>query len=102
MKTQHGARCTLPLHVNQINCYHSGTAAKLQSRLVHVTLAMIFCQEQSGWTGNSMSHKTQNRQSPNICTFAVQGDHKLTLQFANANHESYGPEYAKTITVTVK
>uniref|UniRef100_A0A7S3QT74 DUF4399 domain-containing protein n=1 Tax=Dunaliella tertiolecta TaxID=3047 RepID=A0A7S3QT74_DUNTE len=30
------------------------------------------------------------------------GDHKLTLQFANANHESYGPEYAKTITVTVK
>ncbi|KAF5830510.1 hypothetical protein DUNSADRAFT_14513 [Dunaliella salina] len=30
------------------------------------------------------------------------GEHKLTLQFANANHESYGPEYAITITVTVK
>jgi hypothetical protein len=30
------------------------------------------------------------------------GKHKLTLQFANANHESYGKEFAKTITVTVK
>lgn len=30
------------------------------------------------------------------------GDHKLALQFANAVHESYGPEYAKAITVTVK
>lgn len=30
------------------------------------------------------------------------GKHKLTLQFANANHESYGREFAKTITVNVK
>merc|ERR1719164_241673 len=30
------------------------------------------------------------------------GKHKLTLQFANANHESYGKEFAKTITVNVK
>ena len=29
------------------------------------------------------------------------GTHKLTLQFANALHESYGKEFAKTITVTV-
>jgi hypothetical protein len=32
----------------------------------------------------------------------MQGEHKLTLQFANASHESYGPEYAKTIDVKVK
>lgn len=30
------------------------------------------------------------------------GRHKLTLQFANANHESYGKEFAKTITINVK
>ena len=30
------------------------------------------------------------------------GKHKLTLQFANANHESYGKEFAKTITVNVQ
>ena len=30
------------------------------------------------------------------------GKHKITLQFANANHESYGKEFAKTITVNVK
>ena len=30
------------------------------------------------------------------------GKHKLTLQFANALHESYGAEFAKTITVNVK
>jgi len=30
------------------------------------------------------------------------GKHQITLQFANANHESYGKEFANTITVTVK
>ena len=30
------------------------------------------------------------------------GKHKITLQFANAYHESYGKEFAKTITVNVK
>jgi len=30
------------------------------------------------------------------------GKHKLTLQFANALHQSYGKEFAKTITVNVK
>merc|ERR1719230_2270349 len=30
------------------------------------------------------------------------GKHKLTLQFANALHESYGKEFAKTIPVNVK
>jgi len=30
------------------------------------------------------------------------GKHKITLQFANAFHESYGQEFAKTITVNVK
>ena len=30
------------------------------------------------------------------------GKHKLALQFANALHQSYGPEYSKTINVTVK
>lgn len=30
------------------------------------------------------------------------GRHTLTLQFANALHESYGPDYASTITVMVK
>ena len=30
------------------------------------------------------------------------GKHTLTLQFANAKHESYGKEFAKQITVTVK
>eukprot|EP00618_Florenciella_parvula_P026541 CAMPEP_0119521534 /NCGR_PEP_ID=MMETSP1344-20130328/37197_1 /TAXON_ID=236787 /ORGANISM="Florenciella parvula, Strain CCMP2471" /LENGTH=198 /DNA_ID=CAMNT_0007559511 /DNA_START=87 /DNA_END=683 /DNA_ORIENTATION=+ len=30
------------------------------------------------------------------------GKHKLTLQFANANHQSYGKEFAKTVTVNVK
>jgi Domain of unknown function (DUF4399) len=30
------------------------------------------------------------------------GSHKLALQFANALHESYGPEYLKTIKVTVE
>jgi len=29
------------------------------------------------------------------------GKHKLTLQFANALHESYGKEFSKTITVNV-
>ena len=28
--------------------------------------------------------------------------HKLTLQFADAEHKSYGPAFAKTITVNVK
>ena len=30
------------------------------------------------------------------------GKHKITLQFANAYHESYGKAFAKTITVNVK
>ena len=30
------------------------------------------------------------------------GKHKITLQFANALHESYGKEFAKQITVNVK
>ena len=30
------------------------------------------------------------------------GKHTLTLQFANALHKSYGPGYAKQITITVK
>jgi len=30
------------------------------------------------------------------------GKHKLTLQFANALHQSYGKEFAKTITVNVE
>jgi len=30
------------------------------------------------------------------------GKHKLTLQFANANHQSFGKEFAKTITVNVE
>jgi len=29
------------------------------------------------------------------------GKHKITLQFANAYHVSYGKEFAKTITVNV-
>lgn len=29
------------------------------------------------------------------------GEHTLTLQFANGMHESYGPEWSKTITVNV-
>jgi hypothetical protein len=29
------------------------------------------------------------------------GEHTLTLQFANGMHESYGPDWSKTITVTV-
>lgn len=29
------------------------------------------------------------------------GKHKITLQFANANHESYGKEFSQTITVNV-
>lgn len=30
------------------------------------------------------------------------GSHTLTLQFANAVHQSYGPEYRKTITITAE
>merc|ERR1712127_124890 len=30
------------------------------------------------------------------------GKHKITMQLANHLHESYGKEFAKTITVTVK
>jgi len=30
------------------------------------------------------------------------GQHQITLQFANANHESFGKELAQSITVTVK
>ena len=30
------------------------------------------------------------------------GKHTLTLQFANAVHESYGPAFSNTITVEVK
>ncbi|KAG2493694.1 hypothetical protein HYH03_008208 [Edaphochlamys debaryana] len=30
------------------------------------------------------------------------GKHTLTLQFANAEHVSYGPEFSKTVTVNVK
>ena len=30
------------------------------------------------------------------------GPHKLTLQFGNGRHESYGPDMSSTITVTVK
>jgi hypothetical protein len=30
------------------------------------------------------------------------GPHKLTLQFGNGRHESYGPEMSSTISITVK
>lgn len=30
------------------------------------------------------------------------GEHTLTLQFANGLHQSYGPEWSKTITIIVK
>jgi hypothetical protein len=33
---------------------------------------------------------------------AVQGKHTLALQFANALHESYGPQWNSSITVDVK
>ncbi len=32
----------------------------------------------------------------------TQGQHKLTLQFANAQHQSYGPTFSKTITINVQ
>jgi hypothetical protein len=32
-----------------------------------------------------------------VCT----GPHKLTLQFANANHASYGKKFSKTISINV-
>lgn len=32
----------------------------------------------------------------------VQGKHTLTLQFANALHESYGPKWNSSITVNVQ
>ncbi len=31
----------------------------------------------------------------------LQGKHKLTLQFANSLHESYGAKYASTIEVNI-
>jgi hypothetical protein len=30
------------------------------------------------------------------------GDHKLTMQFGDGSHRSYGPEMSQTITVHVK
>lgn len=30
------------------------------------------------------------------------GPHTLTLQFANANHQSYGKKFAKTISINVE
>lgn len=30
------------------------------------------------------------------------GEHTLTLQFANGAHQSYGPDWSKTISITVK
>jgi hypothetical protein len=39
---------------------------------------------------------------PPAAAAAAQGKHTLTLQFANANHQSYGPEYANTISVNIK
>jgi hypothetical protein len=32
----------------------------------------------------------------------TQGKHTLTLQFANALHESYGPKWASSVTLDVK
>jgi hypothetical protein len=37
-----------------------------------------------------------------LLLFVLQGKHTLTLQFANALHESYGPKYNSSITVNVQ
>lgn len=42
----------------------------------------------------------RNVSLPSPCTSSSpQGTHTLTLQFANALHQSYGSKYATTITV---
>jgi len=48
------------------------------------------------------THKHFGKGQTEVDLELEKGKHKLTLQFANALHQSYGPEYAKTITVNVK
>jgi hypothetical protein len=41
-----------------------------------------------------------------LCRYAAlelePGPHTLTLQFANANHQSFGKKFAKTISINVE
>jgi len=48
------------------------------------------------------AHKHYGKGQREIDIQLPPGQHKLTLQFANAIHESYGPEYAVVKTVNVK
>ena len=48
-------------------------------------------------TGNALVDQISSS-IPAVCG----SRHKLTLQFADAEHKSYGPAFAKTITVNVK
>lgn len=48
------------------------------------------------------SHKHYGKGQTTAEVELTPGKHTLTLQFANALHESYGPGYASTITVMVK
>ncbi|KAG2447178.1 hypothetical protein HYH02_007921 [Chlamydomonas schloesseri] len=48
------------------------------------------------------AHKHFGKGQTGVDLELAPGKHTLTLQFANALHESYGPAYAKTITVNVK
>ncbi|MEW5300695.1 MAG: hypothetical protein WDW36_003607 [Sanguina aurantia] len=48
------------------------------------------------------SHKHYGKGQTEAEVELPRGRHSITLQFANALHESYGPDYATTITVLVK
>lgn len=48
------------------------------------------------------AHKHYGKGQTSVDIQLPEGKHQLTLQLANAIHESYGPEYAKSIAVNVK
>ena len=47
------------------------------------------------------AHRHYGKGQTSIDLELPSGSHKLTLQFANALHLSYGPEYAQTVLVSV-
>eukprot|EP00877_Chromochloris_zofingiensis_P003429 jgi/Chrzof1/13087/Cz07g19100.t1 len=47
------------------------------------------------------THKHYGKGQKDVDVDLQPGKHKLTLQFANALHQSYGPKYAASIMVTV-
>jgi hypothetical protein len=86
--------------VSDARCVH--TCARVSRRELLLPLARLRCAPLLPGNERLCAATPARRSARCRCTPTPQGKHTLTLQFADALHQSYGPKWASAITVNVK